>query len=142
MEKRAGQRPPQEKVVGCCRCGSTHPSRDKHGGDRIARRKRQRANRERSRDDCLLSSVMARALNPLQGGSVPRITERPVKLQLLQKLAVDRFGEGNSIRSIMDQAIYVGISNPTNRLAEMDENSGEEKVERDKKGQTPTKGEK
>ena len=132
MEKRAGQQPPNGKVVGCCRCGSTHPSQDKHGGHRIARRTRQRANRERSRDDCILSSVMARALNPLQGGSVPRITERPVKLQLLQRLAVDRFGEGNSIRSKEDQAIYVGISSPTNRLALKHEDKKLKRIKRDK----------
>ena len=99
MERRAGQRLPNGKVVGCCRYGSTHPSRDKRGGDRIARRKRQRANRERSRDDCILSSVMARALNPLQGGSAPRITERLVKLELLQQLAVDRLrGEFHPVK--------------------------------------------
>ena len=144
MERRAGQRPPNGKVVGCCRCGSTHSSRDKRGGDRIVRRKRQRGNRERSRDDCILSSVMARALNSLQGGSVPRITERPVKLQLLQRLAVDRFGKGNSIRSKEDQAIYVGISNPTNRLAVKSGGDGdqEEKAENDKKGQPTVAGSK
>ena len=41
MERRAGQRPPNGKVVGCSRRGSTHPSRDKRGGDRIARHKCQ-----------------------------------------------------------------------------------------------------
>ena len=40
-EKRnAGQRQQQGVAVGCCRCGSTHPSRVKRGGDRSARRER------------------------------------------------------------------------------------------------------
>ena len=90
-------------------------------GTAMARRRRQRVNRDRSRDDCILSCALARALNPLQGGSAPRNAERPVKLQLLQPFAVDRFEEGNSIRSKKDQAIYVGISNPTDRLAETNE---------------------
>ena len=130
MEKSAGQQPPKGKgLVGCCRCGAAHPSRDKRGGDRMARRVCQRVNRDRSRDDCILSCALARALNPLQGGSAPRNAERPVKLQLLQPFAVDRFEEGNSIRSKKDQAIYVGISNPTrsisrNRCRESEKKSG------------------
>ena len=109
-------------MIGCCSCVATHPSRDKHGGDRIARQSRQRANRECSRDGRILSCALAQALNPLQGGSISRTTERPGKLQFLQQMSVTRFGNGKQIRSEQDQAIYVGISNPTNRLAEMDEN--------------------
>ena len=41
MEKSAGQQPPKGEVVGCCSCGAAHPSRDKRGGDRMARRARQ-----------------------------------------------------------------------------------------------------
>ena len=76
---------------------------------------------------------MERALNSLQGGSAPRNTERPVKLQFLQSFAVDRFEEGKFIRSKKDQAIYVGISNPTDRLAAED---AEKKDKKDKKGQS------
>ena len=78
MEKSVGQQPPKGKVVGCCRNGAAYPSRDKRGGDHMARRAHQRVNRDRSRDDCILSCALARALNPLQGGSAPRNTERPV----------------------------------------------------------------
>ena len=56
----------------------------------------QRVNRGRSiKMIGILSCPLARALNPLQGGSAPRNAERPVKLQLLQPFAVDRFKEGN-----------------------------------------------
>ena len=142
MEKSASQQPPKGNVVGCCSCGVAHPSRDKCGGDCTARRRRQRVNRDRSRDDCILSCALARALNPLQGGSAPRNTERPVKLQSLQPFAVDRFEEGNSTRSKKDQAIYVGISNPTDRLAETNEGKQNGKMVNDKKGQiTPEESE-
>ena len=84
MERGAGQQPQKGTVVGCCSCGTAHPSRDKCGGDRNARRQCQRANRERSRDDHVLSCVLAQPLSPFQGGSASRIIERPGKLQLLQ----------------------------------------------------------
>ena len=83
MEKSAGQQPPKGEVVGCCSCGAVHPSWDKCGGDRTARWRRQRVNKDPSRDDCILLCALARVLNPLQDGSAPRNTERPVKLQLL-----------------------------------------------------------
>ena len=94
---------------------------------------RQRANWERSRDDRVLSCALAQALSPLQGGSASRIIERPDKLQFLQQLFVAKFGNGKQIRSEQDQAIYVGISNSTNRLAEMDENGGDKKEENENK---------
>ena len=114
--------------------GAACPSRETRGGDRIARRERQRALRDRSRDDRILSRVLGRALSPLQGGSVPRKAERPSKLQLLQQFAVAGYGDGKKIRSEKDPAIYVGITNPTNR-SEMDEKSGDKTEENEKKGQ-------
>ena len=83
LMRRAGQRPQLGTVVGHCSCGAACPSREKRGGDRMAGRERQRALRERSRDDHTLSRILARTLSPLQGGSVPRTAERPSKLQLL-----------------------------------------------------------
>ena len=117
-EKIAGQRQQQGVAVGCCRCGSAHLPRDKRGGDRIARRQKQRANRGRSRDDCIVARVLAQSLSPLQGGSDLRKSATTSKLQILQPFSVAGDGTGNSIRSREDQAIYVGISTPTNRLAE------------------------
>ena len=122
-------------MVGHVSGGAACPSRETRGGDRIARRERQRALRDRSRDDRTLSRVLARALSPLQGGSVPRKAERPSKLQLLQQFAVAGYEDGKDIRSRKDQAIYVGITNPTNRSKE-NEKSGEKQmkiIKRDKK---------
>ena len=116
MERDAGQRSQKGSVIGYCSCGAAYPPRVKRGGDREARRQRQRVNRGRFRDDRIVSGALTRALNPLQGGSVPRNTEAPSKLQLLQQFAVAGIEEGKSIRSTKDQAIYVGISTPTNRL--------------------------
>ena len=117
-EEGAGQRSQKGFVIGYCSCGAAYPPQVKRGGDRDARRMKQRANRGRSRDNRTISCALARALNPLKGGSAPRNTEMPSKLQLLQQFAVAGSKEGNSIGSKEDQAIYVGISTPTNRLAE------------------------
>ena len=117
MEREAGQRSQKGSVIGYCSCRATYPPRVKRGGDREARRQRQRVNRGRSRDDRIVSGALAGALNPLQGGSTPRSTETPSKLQLLQQFTVAGLEEGKSIRSLEDQTIYVGISNPTDRLA-------------------------
>ena len=121
MEEKAGQRSQKGSVIGYCSCGAAYPPRVKCGGDRKARRQRQRVNRGRSRDDCVVLGALARALNPFQGGSVPRNTGTPSKLQLLQRFTVAGSEKGSSIRSQKDQAIYVGISHPTDRLAKSDE---------------------
>ena len=98
-----------------------YPPRVKRGGDRDARRMKQRANRGRSRDNRTISCALARALNPIQGGSAPRNTEMPSNLQLLQQFAVAGSEEGKQIWSKKDHAIYVGISHPTNRVAACNE---------------------
>ena len=94
-EEEAGQRSQKGSVMGYCSCGAAYPPRVKRGGDRDTRRKKQRVNRGRSRDDRTISCALARALNPLQGGSAPRNTEMPSKLQLLQQFAVAGSEEGN-----------------------------------------------
>ena len=117
MEEDARQRSQKGSVIGYCSCGAAYPPRVKCGGDHKARRQHQRVNRGRSRDDRIVSVALARALSPLQGGSAPRNTETPRKLHLLQQFTVARSEQGKSIRSMEDQAIYVGISTPTDRLA-------------------------
>ena len=127
----------ERSVIGCCKCGAAHPLQDKRGGGpRWLGGYAKESTGIVSRDDCILSCALARTLNPLQGGSAPRNAERPIKLQLLQPFAVDRFEEGNLIRSKKDQAIYVGISNPTGRFAETDAEELKWKSEiNDEKGQ-------
>ena len=109
-----------------------------NGGDRKARRKKQRANRGRSKDNRVISCALARALSPLQGGSASRTTEMPSKLQLLQQFAVAGSEEGKQIWSKKDHAIYVGISNPTSRLAEDGEKDGVKKEEKENKKGEPS----
>ena len=139
LRRRAGQRPQLGTVVGHGSGGAACPSREKRSGDRIARRERQRALRDRSRDDRTLLRMWAKTLRPLQGGSVPRAAERPSKLQLLQQFAVAGYEDGTEIRSTKDQAIYVGITNPTNRSG-VNEKSGEKTEENYKKGQKTAEG--
>ena len=114
-EKIAGQRQQHGVAVGCCRCGSAHPPRDHRGGDRIARRQKQRANRGRSRDDCTVARALAQSLSPLQGGSDSKTSATTSKLQILQPFSIAGTETGIQIRSSEDQAIYVGMVNPTDR---------------------------
>ena len=88
MEEGVGQRSQKRFVIEYCSCGAASPHGIKRGGDRNSRRQWQRVNRGRSRGDHVVSGALARALNPLQGGSVPRNTEKPSKLQLLQQFTV------------------------------------------------------
>ena len=67
--------------------------------------------------------ALARALNPLQGGSAPRNIETSSKLQILQQFSVTGSGNGNQIRPSKGHAVYVGISTPTGRIEEMNGNS-------------------
>ena len=141
-KKSAGQRQQQGVAVGCCRCGSAHPPRDKRGGDRIARRQKQRANRGRSRDDCTVAQALAQSLNPLQGGSDSGNLATTSKLQILQRFSVAGNEAGKQIRSEEDQAIYVGMVNPTDRLAvkRFGDGKQEENGNKDKKGQSTAAG--
>ena len=107
------------------------PLGDKHSGARMARRQRQGANRGRFRDDYIVSRVLAQSLNPSQGGSDSRTSETTSKLQVLQRFSVAGDGDGSQIRSEEDQAIYVGMLNPTDRV-------DDKKEEKDKKGQGTT----
>ena len=141
MEGDAGQRSQKGSVIGYCSCGVAYPPRVKRGGDRNARRMKQRANWGRSRDNRTISCALARALNPLQGGSAPRNTETSSKLQILQHFSVTGSGDGQQIRPSKGHAVYVGISTPTSRSAKMDENSGEKTEEKEnKKGSTTVIG--
>ena len=131
--KDAGQQSQKRSVIGYCSCGATYPSRVKRGGDRQARRNRQRANRECSRDMHTVSGALARALNPLQGGSVPRNTETSSKLQLLQQFSVTGSEDGNQIRPSEGHAVYVGISTPTSKVEETNGSSREKTEEKQHK---------
>ena len=99
----------------------------------MARRQRQRANRGRSRDDCVVAQALVKSLNPFQGGSDSRDLATTSKLQILQQYSVAGDGTGKSICSEKEQAIYVGISNPTDRLAI---EGSKKKEKKNKKGQS------
>ena len=107
-------------------------------GDHDTRRMKQRANRGCFRDNRTISCALARALNPLQGGSVLRNIEMPNKLQLLQQFAVAGFEDGKQIWSKNDHAMYVGISHPTSRVAACDKEIESQKVEKEKKKGEPS----
>ena len=93
MEKRAGQRQKQGVSVGYCSCGAAYSLRNSRGGNRETRRKRQRVNRGRLRDNRLASWILAKSLNPIEGGSDSRTLEAIGKLQILQQFSVSSVGD-------------------------------------------------
>ena len=113
-------------AVGYCSCGAAYPSRIQRGGNRKTRRQRQRANRERLRDEGTVSRTLARSLNPFQGGSDSRNPETIGKLQILQRLNIPNAKERNSNLPIQDSPLYVGMDSHTPRL-------GDKKNEKEKK---------
>ena len=89
-----------------------------------------------------MAQALAKSLNPFQGGSDSRDLATTSKLQILQPFSVAGDRLGKSICSEKEQAIYVGISNPTDRLAETNAEKLSEKVEDYKKGQVTAEGSK
>ena len=92
-KENAGQRQQKGIAVRYCSCGAAYLSRVQRGGDRDARRKRQRANRERLRDNRTVSRILAQSLSSIQGGSDSRNPETIGELHLLQRIAVPNEGK-------------------------------------------------
>ena len=84
-----------------------------------------------------MARALAQSLSPLQGGSNSRKLATTSKLQIMQQFSVAGIGAGKEIRSSKDQAIYVGMVNPIDRLAIQGNGDGvkEETGKTDKKGQ-------
>ena len=110
MEMKAGQQRQKGTVVGYCSCGAAYPSHVDRGGNRNARRKRQRANRERLRDDRVVSQALVQSLSSLQGGSDSKNLETTGKLCVLHQFAVTSVAKEDIHSSPKDEPIYVGVS--------------------------------
>ena len=136
MEERAGQRQKQGVSVGYCSCGAAYPLRNSRGGNREARRKRQRANRGCLRDNRLASQILAKSLNPIAGGSDSRNLEATGKLQFLQQFSVSSEGrEKEKNPASKAKSIYVGIQTQPSRIEDMSKTD-----KKDKKGQATAEG--
>ena len=96
------------------------PPRVQRGGNRNARRKFQRVNRERLRDDRVVSQVLVQSLSSLQSGSDSRNLETTGKLCVLHQFAAPSAVKENKNPSSKDKPIYVGVS-PHSRRLEDDE---------------------
>ena len=128
----AGQQQRPKVAVGYCSCGAAYPSRVQCGGNHEARRRRQRANRERLRDIRTVSRTLARSLSPFQGGSDSRDPETTGKLQVLRDFSSFSVAAGKSDQSRKDGPVYVGVESHTYRLEDKkaekgNKNAGEEK---------------
>ena len=83
MERDVGQRRQKGTVIGYCNYGATYPSRVQRGGNRDARRKCQRANRECLRDDRVVSQALVQSKSSFQGGSDSRDLQTTGRLCVL-----------------------------------------------------------
>ena len=122
MEREAGQRRQKGTVVGYCSCGAAYPSRVQRGGNRDARRKRQRANRERLRGERVVSRVLAQSLSSLKGGSDLRNSETIGRLQELQRFSAPNAEQTKEDQSLKDKPVYVGVDPHSNRIGVKAEN--------------------
>ena len=103
-------------AVGYCSCGAAYPSRVQRGGNREARRRRQRANRESLRDVGTISRTLAQSLSPYQGGSDLRNPEIAGKLQILRDFSSFSVVDGNKNLSQKDVPMYVGLKSHTSSV--------------------------
>ena len=103
-------------TVGYCSCGAAYPSRVQRGGNREARRRRQRANRESLRDFGTISRTLAKSLSPFQGGSDSRNPEITGKLQVLRDFSSFSAAEGNENLSHKDVPMYMGLRSHTSSV--------------------------
>ena len=116
MERETSQRRQKGIVVGYCSCGAAYPSHVQRGGNRNARQKCQRVNRERLRDDQVVSQVLVQSLSSLQGGSDSRNLETTGKLCVLHQFATPSAVKKDINPSSKDKPIYVGVSPHSRRL--------------------------
>ena len=93
-----------------------YPSCVQCGGNRNARRKCQRANREPLRDDRVVSQVLVQSLSSLQGGSNSRNLETTGKLCVLHQFTIPSIAIEDTNSSLKDKPIYVGVSPHSRRL--------------------------
>ena len=138
IEKRAGQRQKQGVSVGYCSCGAAYHPRNSRGGNRETRQQRQRVNRGRLRDNRLASRILAKSLNPIEGGSDSRTLEATGKLQILQQFSVSSVGdEREQNQATKAKSMYVGMQTQACRLEDLSE-----KEKNDKKGHYTAEGKK
>ena len=120
MERDAGHRQQKGTVVRYCSYGAVYPSHVQRGGNRNARRKCQRANRECLRDDWVVLQVLVQLLSSLQGGSNSRNLETTGKLCVLHQFTIPSIAIEDTNSSLKDKPIYVGVSPHSHRLADLE----------------------
>ena len=136
----ADQRRQKGTAVRYCSCGAAYLSRAQRGGDRNARRQRQRASRERLRDDRTVSRVLAQSLSSLQGGSGSRNSEATGELHMLQQIAVPSVEKSVRDPSNSDKPVYVGVGPHSSRAEGTDQKFKNNKKGDDNKGDVTPSG--
>ena len=108
----ADQRQQQKKAaaVDCSNKGVTQSSRTNRAGNRLERRQKERNTRESLRDQRTIAQMLAKSLNPTEGGSDSRNLATTGKLQILQQICGNSSGSNGSTDPVKNTSPeYVGI---------------------------------
>ena len=132
----ADQRQQQKKAaaVDCSKTGVTQSSRANRAGNRLERRQKERVLWESLRDQRTIAKMLAKSLNPTEGGSDSRNLATTGKLQLLQQICGNSSGSNGSTDPVKKTSPeYVGIVPQLSDRLDDDYEKGEEKVEKENK---------
>ena len=90
------------------------------------------------RDNRLASRILAKSLNPIEGGSDSRTPEATGKLQILQQFSVSSVKDGREQnQATKAKSMYVGMQTQTCRVEDSSKKeNNDKKEEKDKKGQS------
>ena len=130
----ADQRQQQKKAaaVDCSNKGVTQSSRANRAGNRLERRQKERVLRESLRDQRTIAQILAKSLNPTEGGSDSRNLATTGKLQLLQQICGSSSGSNGSTDPVKKTSPeYVGIVPQLSDRLDDEKEKGQEKVEKE-----------
>ena len=129
----ADQRQHQKKAaaVDCSNKGVTQSSHANRAGNRLERWQKERVLRESLRDQRTIAQMLAKSLNPTEGGSDSRNLATAGKLQLLQQICGSSSGSNGSTDPVKKTSPeYVGIVPQLLDRLDDNEEKGQEKVEK------------
>ena len=132
----ADQRHQQKKAAAadCSNKGVTQSSRTNRAGNRLERRQKERNTRESLRDQRTIAQILAKSLNPIEGGSESRNLATTGKLQILQQICGNSSGSNGSTDPVKKTSPeYVGIIPQLSDRIDGDEDEGQGKRAKENK---------
>ena len=121
-------------TIDCSNKGVTQSSHPNRAGNRLERRQKERNIRESLRDQGTIAQILAKSLNPVEGGSESRNLATTGKLQILQQIFGNSSGSNVSTDPVKKTSPeYVGIIPQLSDRIDGDEDEGKEKMEKENK---------